>query len=173
MGTSYLYGEPAQGSLVRLKGYFLCFPQRTVISGMASATIRPGDFCKLWLAGGGGKEELKMKALQNVTDTGCETFPRTRRWREMEFDLWTKKRPQGFGAVLFKGNSNCWLPQKGRPQWKESDLIRALQMRTTVLPTLVPLQGWISWWGTPLTAVWEATRAGITHSWRLRGNKAE
>ncbi|CAL8282411.1 unnamed protein product [Merluccius merluccius] len=57
----------------------------------------------------------------------------------MEFELWTKKRTQGFGVDLFKGDkiSNCWLPQKGQPQWKESHLIRALQMRTNVLPSSI------------------------------------
>ena len=108
-----------------------------VVSGMARAMVSPGQFCRLWLAGG-GTEDLKPKALMDLTDAECESFTLPRSWRDVEFVKWTRKRPQGFGVGLFKGDkaSNSWLPRKGRPQWKESHLIRALQMRTNVLPTL-------------------------------------
>ena len=108
-----------------------------VVSGMAGKHIPLGDFCRLWLAGG-GKEDQRNKALQELTDPECESLTLPKSWRDVEFDLWTRKGPQGFGVGLFKGDkvSNCWLPRKGRSRWEESHFIRALQMRSNVLPTL-------------------------------------
>jgi len=119
-----LYRLGARGRARRI--YQLLHSDDPAVSGMAEHTIRREVFGKLWLAGGGDREQL-TKVFRDLTKRG-----------DAEHDVWCLKVPQGLGASLFKADkvSNDWLRVERRGQWKESHFIRAFQLRTNTLPTL-------------------------------------
>jgi len=80
---------------------------------------------------------MAQVSMDLITGGEC-SYLKPKSWRLTEFETWCSRIAQGMGIHLFGGDkvSNDWLRTGRRGQWKESHFIRALQMRSNVLPTL-------------------------------------
>uniref|UniRef100_A0A3Q0RVZ9 Reverse transcriptase domain-containing protein n=1 Tax=Amphilophus citrinellus TaxID=61819 RepID=A0A3Q0RVZ9_AMPCI len=97
---------------------------------------------KRWLHLDHGTTDTETGALGSVSSLILERGNSKRlpppRWRQQEFERWTRCRVQGVGVAAFKDDntSNHWLCDLGSVGIRESEVTLFLKMRSNTLPTL-------------------------------------
>uniref|UniRef100_A0A3Q0S8N0 Reverse transcriptase domain-containing protein n=1 Tax=Amphilophus citrinellus TaxID=61819 RepID=A0A3Q0S8N0_AMPCI len=83
-----------------------------------------------WIVGG----LPEVTAVPALSELKAVTTPR---WRQKEFERWTKCRVQGVGVAVFKDDriSNHWLHDPGSFGIRESEVTLFLQLHSNTLPT--------------------------------------
>ena len=104
---------------------------------LAKEVFTPTKFSRYWKQAGGDRETAP-RVKTELSDQERTHYDKPPDWKDIEMVRWTKMGPQGFGVSLFKKDkiSNAWLKRRERLLWTEASVIRALQMRANVLPTL-------------------------------------